>query len=303
MFEGFDQKRMAGQGATLNVLTGGPAASDLPPVLMIHGYPQTHVVWRHLAPRLAETRPVVCPDLRGYGDSDCPPSAPDHAPYSKWVMAAELVKIMADLGFDTFDVVGHDRGARVGHRLCMDFPEKVRRFCSLDVVPTGSVWERANKAWAMGSFHWLFLAQPEPRPETLIGHDPDHWLTWLMESWSAEMSAFDDGALDAYKRAHRNPAVIHANCEDYRAGATIDDALDRADLDGGRKMACPVLALWGGARKSGGPKTDGATSALDIWGEWADDVRGGPVDCGHFLPEEAPDAVWAELAPFLAAEN
>ncbi|MEQ8504020.1 MAG: alpha/beta hydrolase [Rhodospirillales bacterium] len=299
MFEGFEQKRMPGEGAEINLRHGGRVGGDAPAVLMIHGYPQTHIIWRHLAPRLAETHHVVCPDLRGYGDSSCPPTDADHMPYSKRAMARDLVKVMADLGHEEFAIVSHDRGARVGHRLAMDFPDKVSKLCSLDVVPTGSVWQRANKNWAMGSFHWLFLAQPYPRPETLIGHDPDFWLTWLMESWSADMAAFADGALDDYKHAHRNPAVIHANCEDYRAGATIDDKLDRADLDAGSKMQCPVLALWGGVRKQGGPKTDGATSALDIWGEWADDVQGGPLPCGHFLAEEAPDAVWAELAPFL----
>ena len=302
MFDGFELKRMAGDGAEINLRVGGPDGDDVPAVLMIHGYPQTHIIWRHLAPKLAKTHRVVCPDLRGYGDSSCPPTDDRHIPYSKRAMARDLVKVMADLGYETFAVVSHDRGARVGHRMAMDFPDKVTRLCSLDVVPTGSVWQRANKNWAMGSFHWLFLAQPHPRPETLIGHDPDFWLTWLLESWSADMSAFADGALEEYKRAHRNPDVIHANCEDYRAGATIDDALDRADLDAGHKMRCPVLALWGGVRKRGGPKTDGKISALHVWGEWADDVKGGPLPCGHFLAEEAPDAVWAELAPFLGAD-
>tara|TARA_B100000513_G_scaffold123367_1_gene54653 strand:- start:112 stop:1023 length:912 start_codon:yes stop_codon:yes gene_type:complete len=299
MFEGFENKRMAGEGAEINLRVGGPTGADVPAVLLIHGYPQSHIIWRHLAPRLAKTHRVVCPDLRGYGDSSCPPTDDSHEPYSKRAMARDLVRVMTDLGHQTFTVVGHDRGARVGHRLSMDSPDRVTRFCSLDVVPTGSVWQRANKNWAMGSFHWLFLAQPYPRPETMINHDPDYFLTWLLESWSADMAAFADGALEEYKRHYRKPAVVHANCEDYRAGATIDDALDRADLEAGRKLHCPVLALWGGARKQGGPKTDGATPALDIWREWADEVTGGPLPCGHFLAEEAPDAVWERLAPFL----
>ena len=303
MFDGFTQTHMSGVGADINLRMKGPhRGGKAPAVLLIHGYPQSHIVWRHVAPKLAEDFIVVCPDLRGYGDSSCPPPTADHMTYSKRVMAQDLAHVMSGLGFERFAVVGHDRGARVGHRMAMDMPDKVTRFCSLDVVPTGSVWARANKAWAMGSFHWLFLAQPAPRPEVLIGHDPDHWLTWLMESWSADMGAFADGALEEYKRHHRKPAVIHANCEDYRAGATIDDDLDQADLAAGRKMACPVLALWGGVRKSGGPKTDGKTSALDIWRQWADNVTGGPVDCGHFLPEEAPDAVLEHLVPFLAPD-
>ena len=301
-FDGFQQTHMSGVGADINLRMRGPGrGGKVPAVLLIHGYPQTHFVWRHLAPRLAENYVVVCPDLRGYGDSSVAArETPDHAAYSKRAMAQDLAQVMTGLGFDRFAVVGHDRGARVGHRLAMDMPERVTSFCSLDVVPTGSVWQRANKNWAMGSFHWLFLAQPAPRPEIMIGADPDHWLTWLMEAWSADMEAFDDGALEEYKRHFRKPQVIHATCEDYRAGATIDDALDRADLDAGRKLQCPVLALWGGRRKAGGPKTDGKVSALNIWGEWATDVRGGPVDCGHFLPEEAPAEVLRQLEPFLA---
>ena len=303
MFDGFEQRRMTGDGAEINLRLKPHASADAPAVLMIHGYPQSHIIWRHLAPRLAATHHVVCPDLRGYGDSSCPPTDDAHAPYSKRAMARDLVQVMTDLGHDRFAVVSHDRGARVGHRLAMDFPDRVSHLCSLDVVPTGSVWQRANKDWAMGSFHWLFLAQPYPRPETMIGNDPDFFLTWLIESWSADMSAFADGALDEYKRHYRKAEVIHANCEDYRAGATIDDALDRADLAAGNKLQCPVLALWGGVRKQGGPKTDGAASALDIWREWADQVSGGPLPCGHFLAEEAPDAVWSDLAPFLGITN
>ncbi|MEK9672892.1 MAG: alpha/beta hydrolase [Rhodospirillaceae bacterium] len=298
MFEGFEQKRINGDGADINLRVTGSG----PAVLMLHGYPQTHVIWRHLAPVLAKDFTVVCPDLRGYGDSECPPADDTHETYSKRAMGRDMAAVMSALGHDTFAIVSHDRGARVGYRMAMDMPNRVLRLCTLDIVPTGSVWQRANKAWAMGSFHWLFLAQPAPRPETLIGLDPDFFLEWLIEGWADDMAAFGDGAMDEYKRCFRKPKVIHATCEDYRAGATVDAAHDKADLDAGNKMACPLLALWGEKRKRGGPKTDGKTSALTVWAEWADDLRGGPLECGHFLAEEAPDAVLAQLLPFLKGE-
>lgn len=301
MIEGFKTERIPTAGAEINLRHGGPVGvAEGPAVLMIHGYPQSHIIWRHLAPRLAATYTVVCPDLRGYGDSSRPAPDPEHKEYSKRIMGEDLLQVMAALGHETFAVVGHDRGGRVAYRMALDFPERITRLCTLDIVPTGSVWSRANKAWAMGAFHWPFLAQPAPKPEVMIGHDPDHFLLWLIESWSASMRAFEPQVLDEYKRHFRDPDVIRATCEDYRAGATIDDELDQADLAAGHRIGCPVLALWGAVRSVGGPKGDGAATPLDIWKEWADDVRGGPVESGHFLPEEAPDAVWEHLVPFLA---
>lgn len=286
MFEGFQSTRIDLGGVTLNVRTGGAGA----PVVLLHGYPQTHVMWHRVAPDLAKSHFVVVPDLRGYGASDCPPSDPDHKAYSKRAMAADIVALMSKLGHERFAVITHDRGARVGYRLCLDHPERATHFMSLDVVPTHEMWSRVNKKAAIGSFHWQFLAQPAPKPETLIAGNPDYWLEWLMASWASPGFTFDPAAMTAYKEAFRNPDVIRATCEDYRAGATVDDELDAADKEAGRKIECPVVCLWGGSRSLGGPKT---SSPLDVWRAWSD----GPVDgeavptSGHFIAEEAPDVV------------
>lgn len=290
MFEGFQQERIDVGDVTLNVRRGGSG----PAVVMIHGYPQTHVMWHKVAPSLAETHTLVMPDLRGYGDSDCPPSDDDHTAYSKRTMAADIVDLMTKLGHESFAVITHDRGARVGYRLCLDHPERATHFMSLDVVPTHEMWSKLDKTGALGAFHWQFLAQPAPKPETLIEANPDHWLEWLMASWAAPGFAFDAEAMAVYKAAYRKPDVIRGTCEDYRAGATIDDALDAADKDAGRKIQCPMVCLWGGARSLGGPKK---TIPLDVWRDWAaGSVDGeGVAESGHFLAEEAPDTVirWA----------
>ncbi|MBO6946976.1 MAG: alpha/beta hydrolase [Rhodospirillales bacterium] len=290
MFQGFEQSRIAVDGVGLNVRYAGEG----PAVVLLHGYPQTHIIWRHIAPVLAGTHTVVVPDTRGYGDSDCPPSDPDHRNYSKRTMANDVVALMHALGHDNFSVVSHDRGARVGYRLALDHPDRVDHYMSLDVVPTHEMWVSTNKDAAMGSFHWMFLAQPAPQPETMIGFDPDGWIEWLHKSWAAPDFTFEAHAMDEYKRAFRNPDVIRATCEDYRAGATCDDEDDATDFNAGRKIQCPITCLWGGARAKGGPKSK---SPLDIWRKWgAHDVDGeGIGTSGHFLPEEAPDDVirWA----------
>ncbi len=290
MFEGFRNERISANGVDLNVRVGGQG----PAVVLLHGYPQTHIIWRHIAPVLAETRTVVVPDTRGYGDSDCPPSDPDHRMYSKRTMAQDVVDLMASLGYETFAIISHDRGARVGYRCALDHPERVSHYMSLDVVPTHAMWDGIDKDAAMGGFHWSFLAQPVPQPEDMIGNDPDAWLEWLMASWAAPGFTFEPEAMDEYRRAFRNPDVIRATCEDYRAGATCDDADDAADLVAGKKLQCPMVCLWGGARAKGGPKTE---SPLDVWRTWcAGPLEGEALaDSGHFIPEEAPDAVlrWA----------
>jgi haloacetate dehalogenase len=290
MFEGFEQSRIAIDGVGLNVRYGGEG----PAVVLLHGYPQTHIIWRHIAPALAGYRSVVVPDLRGYGDSDCPPSDADHRTYSKRTMANDVVALMHALGHDSFAVISHDRGARVGTRLALDHPDRVTHFMSLDVVPTHEMWSGINKDSALGSFHWQFLAQPAPKPETMIGHDPDAWLEWLCASWAAPGFVFEAEAMVEYKRAYRNPEVIRATCEDYRAGATCDDEDDAIDFNAGHKIQCPLVCLWGAARAKGGPKSK---SPLDVWRKWAAaGVDGeGLADSGHFIPEEAPGDVirWA----------
>lgn len=296
MFEGFETGRAVVDGVGIHYRKGGAG----PALLLLHGYPQNHVIWRHMAPTLAKTHTVVVPDLRGYGDSDCPPSDADHRAYSKRFMAADMAGLMTQLGFERFAIVSHDRGARVGYRLSLDHAARVRGFVSLDVVPTGAMWATWGKDAGMGGFHWTFLAQPAPLPERMIGADPDGWLEWLLRSWAAPGYQFDADAMAEYKRHYRKPDVIRGTCEDYRAGATCDDADDTADRDAGRKLACPVLCLWGAARAKGGPKSK---SPLDVWRQWcAAEVSGaGLTESGHFIPEEAPDAALAHIVPFLAA--
>jgi haloacetate dehalogenase len=265
-----------------------------PPVLLLHGYPQTHACWHRVAPGLARRFTVICPDLRGYGDSDRPPDDPAHRTYAKRAMAADQVETMARLGFERFAVVGHDRGGRVAYRLALDHPDRVSRLAVLDIVPTIEAWDRMDRRQALGSYHWLFLAQPFDLPERLIGAAPAFFLRWTLASWAGPGAAFDERALAEYDRAFRDPAVIHATCEDYRAGATVDVEDDAADR-GRRRIACPLLALWG-AEHPGSRSWD----PLAVWREWADDVQGHGIACGHFLPEEAPAEVVAALESFLA---
>jgi haloacetate dehalogenase len=291
MFAGFADRRVKTSGAEIFLRHAGRG----PAVLLIHGYPQTHAIWHRVAPALAERFTVVCPDLRGYGASSRPPSDPSHAPYAKRAMALDLVEVMETLGFPRFAVVGHDRGARVAYRLALDHAARTAALGVLDIMPTVETWDRTDMTRALQGFHWQFLAQPEPLPERLIGADPDFFLDWLLRSWAAPGFAFASDALAAYREAFRDPATIHATCEDYRAGATLDHLYDTQDREKGRRITCPVLALWGNDR---GWST--RAKFLDIWKHWADEVSGGGLGCGHFLPEEAPEAVLARLEPFLA---
>ena len=284
MFEGFAQADIDTGEAVIRVRHGGSG----PPLLLLHGYPQTHVMWHWVAPRLARDFTVVVPDLRGYGDSSKPPTTPDHAPYSKRAMARDQIAVMEQLGFERFAVAGHDRGGRVAYRLALDHPERVCKLAVLDIIPTGEAFRRADRAFGLGYWHWFFLAQPDDLPERLITADPDaYYLRWFSDAFAPE-------AVAEYRRCFRDPATTHTMCEDYRAGATIDFALDEADR-GRRRIACPVLVLWG--RRG---RLDAWYDVLAVWRDWADDVRGRALDCGHFLPEEAPDETYAELHAFFA---
>ncbi|WP_342359410.1 alpha/beta hydrolase [Terrarubrum flagellatum] len=284
LFPGFVVNDIPTAGATIRCRIGG----DGPALLLLHGYPQTHIMWRRIAPRLARRFTVICPDLRGYGDSSKPPSAPDHAPYSKRAMAQDMAEVMTALGHHKFFVGSHDRGARVAHRLALDHADRVLKLATLDIAPTREMYRDATDAFARAYWHWFFLIQPAPMPEKMIGADPDFYWTSRRAS---DMKLFEPEALAEYLRCFRDPAVIHASCEDYRAAATIDIAHD--DADGGRKVACPMLALWGerGA-------VHRCFDVLKLWRERADDVRGRSLPGGHYLAEELPDIVAQEFETF-----
>ncbi|MCH7794837.1 MAG: alpha/beta hydrolase [Proteobacteria bacterium] len=288
VLDGFDRTRIATSGAEINVRKAGAG----PPLLLLHGYPQTHVMWHKIAPRLAERFTVVLTDLRGYGDSAKPPGGDDHAAYSKRAMAQDQVEVMAALGFERFAVVGHDRGARVTHRMALDHPERVSKAAVLDIAPTLHMYEHADIAFATAYYHWFFLIQPFDLPERLIGGDPDFYVDRKIGKWSKTEGCFSAEALAEYKRCFRDPATIHATCEDYRAAAGIDLEHDRADLE--RKIACPLLVLWGA-----GGVIERTYDTLAVWRARAEDASGRALPCGHFLPEEAPEETLAELVAFL----
>lgn len=289
MFEGFEHRRIDAAGVTINLRLGG----DGPPLLLLHGYPQTHAMWHRVAPALTRHFTVVCADLRGYGESDKLPGDPEHAAYSKRAMAEDQLRVMARLGFERFAAVGHDRGARVVHRMCLDHGERVTRAAVLDIAPTHAMFARMDKNIAMGYWHWLFLAQPFDLPERMIGADPVGFLEGRLARWSGGLGYFDAQALDHYRRSF-DAAAIHASCEDYRAAATID--LEHDGADRGRKVDCPLLVLWGGR---------GLVARwfdmLGIWRDYAHDVTGFALDARHFLAEERPQETAEALLEFLAA--
>jgi haloacetate dehalogenase len=288
MFDGFERKTIETANATIHLIKGGRGA----PVLLLHGYPQTHVMWHKIAPRLAEDFSLVIPDLRGYGDSSKPPDGENHFGYSKRATAQDQVDVMTQLGFKQFAVVGHDRGGRVAHRLALDHAERVTKLAVLDIVPTYTLYHNVNKEFATAYYHWFFLIQAAPFPETLIGNDPEFYLNSLLGRLKPK--AITPEAFAEYLRCFRDPATVHATCEDYRAAASIDLVHDEADMD--RKVACPVLALW--AEKGVMHRMYDVVAA---WRERAVNVRGKPLPSGHFLPEEAPEETLAELRAFLSA--
>ena len=288
LFPGFTPRRIATSGTEINLIVGGSG----PPLLLLHGYPQTHAMWHRIAPRLAQHFTVVCADLRGCGDSGKPVSEPDHCTYSKRAMAQDQVDVMHALGFERFALAAHDRGARVAHRMARDHPGRVERLAVLDISPTAIMYAKTDKAFATAYYHWFFLIQPYDLPERMIGADPGYYLRKTVGGWdTAGLAVFDPVALAEYERCFRDPATIHATCEDYRAAATIDLAHDAADT--GRKIDCPLLVLWGEkgvVHRFFDPIAD--------WKSVASDVRGKALPSGHYLAEEAPDATSAELLTF-----
>jgi len=275
---------------TINAIVGGSG----PPLLLLHGHPQTHAIWHRVAPRLAEHFTVVACDLRGYGDSSKPQGAPDHANYSKRAMAADMVAVMQSLGFATFRVLAHDRGARVAHRLALDHPQAVERMALLDIAPTLAMYEQTSDAFARAYWHWFFLIQPAPLPERLIEADPSAYVRDVMGKRSAGLAPFDPRALAEYQRCLALPGAAHGICEDYRAAATIDLEHDRFDRDAGNRLALPLMVLWGEQGVVG--------RCFDPLAEWqrvAADVQGGALPCGHYIAEEAPDMLLERVLPFL----
>ena len=268
-----------------------------PPVLLLHGYPQTHVMWHKVVPVLAEKYTVVAPDLRGYGDSGKPLVGDDPERYSKRRTAQDQLEVMTALGHPEFHVVGHDRGARVGYRMALDAPERVLSFTTLDVAPSQAAFEAMDSSLSFAWFHWHLMRQPEPFPETLIGSNAKFYLDFLLERWTAVEGSITDEAYAEYLRCFSDRETIRASCADYRA---IDVDLSHDEADRGRKLTCPVLALWGSnTAKRPGWQTGQALDMLAVWRERAENLRGCPIDCGHFLAEEAPEETAAEILAFL----
>ncbi|MGB0682281.1 MAG: alpha/beta fold hydrolase [Magnetovibrionaceae bacterium] len=286
IIKGFERTEAILDGVRITYEIGGSG----PPLLLLHGYPQTHAMWHKVAPQLARDYTVITPDLRGYGDSDKPDAGKDHGGYAKRVMARDQVRLMDRLGFERFYVAGHDRGARVTHRLALDHSHRVIKAAVMDIVPTLTVFETTDQALATAYYHWFFLIQGDGLPEKLIGADPEAYLMAKLGHWSRDGFKFDAKALKEYKRCF-GTETIHASCEDYRAAASIDLVHDRADRR--TKLSVPLLVLWG---------AHGAMAriydVLATWEEKATDVRGMPVDSGHFLPEEAPEQTVSALRGF-----
>lgn len=273
--------------AKINVVKGGSGF----PVLLLHGYPQNYLMWHKIAPQLAEKFTIIATDLRGYGNSSKPKGEPGHENYSKRAMARDQVEVMAQLGYDKFYLIGHDRGARVAHRLTLDYPKLVKKLVLLDIVPTSIMYATTDRELATAYYHWFFLIQPYPLPETLIGSNPDYFLRYCLQSWSGNFSAFSPEIIKEYLRYFCNPETIHATCEDYRASATIDLQHEETDRE---KISCPVLLLWGNEGIIG--------RKYDVLATWQDktvDIRGKGIDCGHFLPEEAPEETLGNIQDFL----
>jgi haloacetate dehalogenase len=289
--KGFEKLRVDVGGVTLSAHAGGEGA----PLILLHGYPQTHMCWAGIAPEFARHFRVIVPDLRGYGESDAPKDDPGHTVYSKRRMASDIVALADRLGLDRVHVLGHDRGARVAYRLALDHPERIARLGIIEVVPTADFWRAWTAEIAYKAYHWTFLAQPAPLPETLISADPVGYIEHTLRSWTmaGTLAPFAPDALETYRTQARDPIRIAAMCADYRAGATTDRALDEADRAAGRKIAAPLMFLCG---RHGFPAQTGDPGAL--WSAWAGDVRTATCECGHFAMEENPQAVLKTFLPF-----
>lgn len=290
-FEGFTLEHVEVADGELRVRHGGSG----PPLLLLHGNPQTHAMWHKVAPVLARRHTVICPDLRGYGGSLKPPATADHAPYAKRVMARDMVELMERFGHKRFSVVAHDRGARVAHRLALDHAARVARLAVLDIIPTLEHFERADMKFGLGYYHWFWFAQPHPFPENIISASPDAWFRAHTSREPKDDGFFDASALADYMAAVRTPEMIRGMCEDYRAATTIDLVHDRESRAKGEKITCPLLVLWGSKAK-----IEAWYDALAVWRQYASGpVAGAAVASGHYLAEEAPDAVLAHIEPFL----
>jgi haloacetate dehalogenase len=288
LFPGFARKRIRASGAAINLATRGEG----PPLLLLHGYPETHAMWHKMAPELARDYTVVCADLRGYGESSKPKGLPDHSNYSKRAMAQDMVEVMEKLGHRSFHLVGHDRGARVAHRLARDHGKRVRTLTVLDISPTLKMYESTDQAFATAYYHWFFLIQKPPLPEQFLAGRVPHYILARLGRGKGGLQHFATAAVREYERAFRDPRCIHATCEDYRASAGIDLEHDRRDRR--KKLRMPVLVLWG-RRGVVGRLFD----PLRDWREVAANVSGRALPCGHFLPEEAPKETLQELRKFL----
>jgi haloacetate dehalogenase len=295
LFAGFEAHDVPTSRGAVRAMVGGAG----PPILLLHGYPQTLLMWHAAAPLLAQRHTVVATDLAGYGASFRPEAADDHAPHAKRAMALDQVEAMAALGFEHFAVAGHDRGGRVAYRMALDHPDRVDRLAVLDIVPTGEVWRRADGDFARGYWHWSFLALPAPLPERLIGGDPQAYFDLHVRAGlglGREPGRYPGEVLDAYRRLLDDPGTVGAMCEDYRAGATIDVAHDDDDRAAGRTIDCPVLVLW--AAHAALPRFYG--DPLEVWRPWAADLRGTALEATHFLAEDRPEETARELLAFTA---
>lgn len=293
MFEGFEEAEVNVGETTIFIRQSGKG----PPLLFLHGFPQTHLMWRGVAPILAQRFSTICADLRGYGRSGCPDSEPDHSPYTKRAMAHDMLKVMEKLGFDRFSVVGHDRGGRVAYRMALDYPTRVSALALLDIAPTEDAWKRADSRFALAFWPWSLLAQPAPLPERLLLAAPEAVIDDALGGWGSPSTTFPPQVRAAYIEALRDFAHVHSICEEYRAAAALDRLHDQTDWESGRRILCPLLLLWSGRgpleswyRDVGGP--------LALWRNWGDDIRGSAVNAGHFFPEETPEETAALLKSF-----
>lgn len=288
MFENFESGKMQVDDIEINYVIGGNG----PPLLLLHGYPQTHIMWHKVAPALSEHFTIVASDLRGYGHSSKPVTTETHEPYSKRAMGNDQLGLMKKLGFNQFLLAGHDRGGRVAHRIALDHPNHILKVAVMDIAPTYAMYKTTDFEFAKAYYHWFFLIQDFDLPERMIGSDPHYFLIEKLKQWGRSPDTFPDEVLEAYASCI-TPEMIHASCEDYRAGATIDIEIDQIDLDQNRKIQCPLLCIWGDMGFVGN-KYD----MIKEWKVWADDVTGFGLPCGHYLPEEAPQQTLQAMMDF-----